>query len=43
MKYIKTKIAAHNKQDSERSARPGDEPVLNYTRRFQRYVLTEGF
>ena len=32
-----------NKLDSERSARPSDESVLNYTCRFRSYVLIGRF
>jgi hypothetical protein len=32
-----------NKQDSERRAAPGDEHMLNYTRRVQGYVLNDDF
>ena len=37
------KTPAGNKQDSERSARPSDESVLNYTHRIQGYALSDRF
>jgi hypothetical protein len=43
IKTSKQKHPVANKHESERSSRPSDESVLNYTRRDGSYVLIEGF